>query len=138
MNAMNQDDQLLRDLFKKNEVRSTPDLTQKVMHQIDQNSKIFEYEPVISKEAWIMIGSVFSLTLIYLLSKTGGASFQVPEVLQLISESFTGLGSSLSFKTIVPKLPEIPSTILISIAALNIIGIYLIVSYKWLKGMFRP
>lgn len=137
MNAMNQDDQLLRDLFKKSEVRSTPDLTEKVMHRVDQNLKVFEYEPVISRKAWVMIGCVFSFTLIFLLLKSGGVSFETPEILMLISESFTGLGNSLSIKISTPKLPQIPSTMLISIGALNIIGIYLIVSYKWLKGMFR-
>ncbi|WP_424963305.1 hypothetical protein [Ekhidna sp.] len=139
MNAINQEEKILRDLFKAGEVQTPPCMTEKVMHKIDNNTKIFEYEPVISKKGWTVIGSAFAAILVLLIAKTGGFTIQSPELLQFISENFSGLGKILSFELDIPTLrfPEIPSTMLISIGALNIIGIYLIISYKWQKRMFR-
>lgn len=134
---MNQEDELLKGLFESSEVKPSSSITEKVMHRIDVNPKVFEYEPVISKKVWMMIGTAFGMIMIYLLLNSGSNTFEVPKLFVLLKDSFSGLGSSFSFEIKSPSLPKIPSTILIALAAINVIGIYLMISYRWGKGLFR-
>ncbi|WP_436515216.1 hypothetical protein [Ekhidna sp. To15] len=134
---MNQEDDLLKRLFEESEVQSSSSITEKVMHRIDVNPKAFEYEPVISKKVWVVLGSMFALVMAYLLFDTSANTFEVPKLFVFLQDSFSGLSDSFTFEVTKPSLPKIPSTILIAIAAINVIGIYLMISYRWVKGLFR-
>ncbi|MEP1034852.1 hypothetical protein [Ekhidna sp.] len=137
MMDMNQEDELLKGLFESSEVQPSSNITEKVMHRIDVNPKAFEYEPVISKKAWIVMGSAFAITMLYLLVNSSGVAIEAPIAFQVIKDGMIKFGTGFSFELQRPALPEIPSTLLISIAALNVIGIYLIAYIRWRKSMFR-
>ncbi|MEO9485777.1 MAG: hypothetical protein ABJG47_20135 [Ekhidna sp.] len=137
MKEMNTEDELLKRLFVEGEVEPSSNLTEKVMHRIDADQKAFEYEPVISKKAWVFMGSIFSMVMIYLMLNSGGHSFQIPEFAQVLKDNLNGLRFDFSFKYNGLSLPNIPSSLLTSLAAINVIGIYLIVIYRWRRWMFR-
>ncbi|MEP0985425.1 hypothetical protein [Ekhidna sp.] len=137
MMDMNQEDELLKRLFEESKVKSRANITEKVMHRIDVNPKAFEYEPIISKKAWVIIGSIFAITLFYLLINSSGFAFEAPEAFQLIKNKFLNIGDDLSFRLPQFRLPEIPRTMLAAIAAINVIGIYLLISVRWRKSMFK-
>ncbi len=134
---MNHEDQLLKRLFEESEVKLNTNITEKVMHRIDVNPKAFEYEPVISKKAWTVMGSVFTVTMLYLLVNSSGVAFEAPEMFQLIKNGFTNIGNNWTFEFPQLSLPSIPPTMVVAIAAINIIGIYLMISFRWRKWMFR-
>lgn len=137
---MNTEDELLKRLFKESEAHPRVNITEQVMHRIDENPKAFEYVPVIGKKAWIVIIGVFSAIMAYLLFNSSGFQFEVPTLITSISEELTRIGNSVTLEPSLPSMPEIPqipTTILISIAALNVIGIYAVISYRWRKSMFR-
>lgn len=136
-NDMNQEDQLLKDLFRKSETTPTFSISEQVMQRIDQSSEIFEYKPTIGKNAWITIGSIFSLVIIYLILQLDDVSVKSPEILSLVGSGFTKLRSSFSFDLGQIQFPETPSTLLVVVAAFNVIGIYLMISYRWSKKLFR-
>lgn len=132
---MNQEDKFLVEMFKAGADQPSQELTEKIMHRVDQ-SKVFEYQPVIGKKAWIGIGGIFVIASILLMIQSSGASIKIPEVLTLISDSFSGLGGRYSFELSLPKLPRISMPLMVSLAAFNVIGIYLMISYRWQNGMF--
>lgn len=132
------EDLLLKSLFKENAIHSPSRLTEEVMQRIEKtSSEVFEYKPIISKKVWIIMATIFSLIMIYLLIMSGGLVLETPALIELLTNSFSNLGQSFSFEIKAPRIPEIPSTILIAIAAFNVIGVYLIFSYKWRKDLFR-
>lgn len=137
MNAMNQEDELLKRLFAKSEVKPSTNMTEKVMHRIDVNPKAFQYEPIISKKSWIVMGGAFAVTMLYLLMNSTGVAYEFPTVLELVKNGIVSVGDSFSFEFTAPSLPEIPSTFLLAIAAINVIGIYILISFRWRKWMFR-
>lgn len=137
MMDINKEDELLKRLFEENEVKPSSNITEKVMKRIDINPKAFEYEPVISKKAWMVMGSAFTITMLYLLINSSGVAFETPDVLQLIGNGILSIGDGLSFEFPRLSLPEIPTTMLAAIAAINIIGIYLMISFRWRKSMFK-
>ena len=134
---IDQDDQLLRKLFQQSDFKSIPDITERVMHRIDQSSELFEYRPVIGKKAWIAMGCIFSGLIIYLLFQSGEMALQPPKLMTLLGGVFQKLGGSFSFELNQIRFPEIPSTLLIAVAAFNVIGIYLMISYRWSRRMFK-
>ncbi|MBX2873206.1 MAG: hypothetical protein KTR30_13930 [Saprospiraceae bacterium] len=136
MNAMGNEDQFLKDLFKEGESKTSLNITEKVMHRIDHSSKVFEYKPLISKRNWIVMGSLFFITLTYLIMKSEGLAISTPELIQVLNGGFLKVKDSFSLDWKPLQLPEVPSTLLIAIGAFNIIGLYLIASYKWKRGMF--
>lgn len=137
MKDMNQEDEFLKGLFKSSEVQASSDMTEKVMHRIDVNPKAFEYEPVISKKAWITIGSTFSLVMIFLLANSSGLQIDIPDFIPLLKDGLYSFSNSFSFDMSLPSLPQLSPTILIAVTALNLIGIYLIAIYRWGKWMFK-
>ncbi len=137
MNAMNQEDELLKQLFAEAEITSKSDITEQVMHRLDVNPEAFKYEPVIGKKAWIVIGSVFTLVMIYLVANSGGSSFQLPDFIQSIKGAFSNLKFNINIEYTQPSLPKIPSTILTALVALNVIGVYLIISYRWKNWLYK-
>ena len=137
---MNTKDELLKRLFRESEAQPKVNITEQVMHCIDENPKAFEYVPVISKKAWIIMAGIFSVIMAYLLFNSSGIQFEVPALITSISDELTRIGNSFTLEPSLPSMPEIPqipTTILISIAALNVIGIYAMISYRWGKSMFR-
>ncbi|WP_421764366.1 hypothetical protein [Ekhidna sp.] len=137
MMDINQEDELLKRLFEESEIKPSANITEKVMHRIDVNPKAFEYEPIISKKAWMIIGSIFAITLFYLLINSSGFAIEAPEAFQLIKNQFLNIGDGFSLELPRFSLPEIPKTMLVAIAAINVIGIYLIISFRWRKSMFK-
>ncbi len=131
------EDKLLRSFFQRSEIRATIDITEQVMHQIDTSSKLFEYRPIIGKKVWIGLAGVFVLLMAFLLSQAEGISYQTPVLFDNLSTFFAKLGSSFDFNFSLPELPKIPSTVMIVIAAINIIGVYLIITYRWSRRMFK-
>lgn len=132
------EDLLLKSLFRESELNSPSRLTEEVMQRIEKtSSEVFEYKPIISKKVWIVMATIFSLIMIYLLFMSSGLVLETPALVELLTNSFSNLGQSFRFEIKSPSIPEIPSTILIAIAAFNVIGVYLIFSYKWRKDLFR-
>ena len=134
---MNQEDQLLKDLFKSSEEMPSAGITEKVMHRIDQSFELFEYKPLISKNAWIVIGSVFFTTLIYLILLSEEMAVKTPELITIFSSGLQKVSNSFSVELGQINFPKIPSPFLIALGAFNVIGVYLIISYKWSRNMFR-
>ena len=137
MNAMNQEDELLKQLFTESEIQPHSDLTEKVMHKISPDASAFQYKPVISKKAWLVMGSVFSIIMIFLLSNSTGLQLEIPSFLPVLKDGLYSFRNSFSFDMSLPSMPHISPTILTAIAAINLIGIYLIAIYRWGKWMFR-
>lgn len=136
-NDMNQEDQLLKGLFKASETKPAFSMSERVMQHLDQSSEVFEYKPTISKNAWITMGSVFSIVIIYLILQLDDVGVKPPEIISLVGSGFTKLRSSFSFDLGQIQFPETPSTLLVVVAAFNVIGIYLMISYRWSKKLFR-
>ncbi|MEO9870252.1 hypothetical protein [Ekhidna sp.] len=134
---MSGEDQFLKTLFKESETKPVLDITEQVMQRIDKSSEVFEYQPLISKQAWVIIGGLFFGTLIYLFMQTESVAIKTPELMNVLSSGLLKVRNNFTIDWGAMQLPEIPSTLLISIAAINIIGIYLMVSYRWKRGMFR-
>ncbi len=134
---MNQEDELLKRLFAEGEIQPSSELTEKVMHRIDVDPAAFKYEPIISKKVWIILGSIFSLVMIYLVANASGTAFQVPEFVQTLKNHLTDFEFNFSIEYTQPSLPEIPSTLLTALAAINVIGVYLIISYRWRNSLFK-
>ncbi len=136
MNAMKEEDQFLKDLFKEGETKSSLDMTESVMHRIDNSSNVFEYRPLISKKAWTMIGAIFLIAFIYLLMQTESMAIKTPELIEVLNSGFLKVVNSFDLTWKPLELPQIPSTLLMALAAFNIIGVFLILSYKWKRRMF--
>lgn len=137
MKDINQEDELLKQLFAEGEIKPHAALTEKVMHRIGPDASAFQYKPVISKKAWIIMGSSFSMIMIFLLANSSGLQLEIPSLLPVLKDGLYSLGNSFSFDMSLPSMPQISPTILIAIAAINLIGIYLIAIYRWGKWMFR-
>lgn len=127
----NQQDELLKSLFKEVEVKDDLELTEKVMHQIEEipTSKASEYTPPISKTAWIIIALSFSAILAYSLVLAGSFSIDLPEYSINISQYFDQIKNSISIDVSLPELPKLSLPYLTAILAFNIIGMYFMLSY---------
>lgn len=136
-NDMNQEDEFLKALFQTSEKRPTSSMSEQVMQRIDRSSELFEYKPVITKNAWVIIGCVFSIVLIYLFLQTGDFSLKTPELITMISNGFIKLTSSFSLDLSQIEFPKIPTSILAAILAINVVGIYFMISYRWSRKIFK-
>ncbi len=132
-----QEDQLLKDFFKRSEIRPTIDITEQVMQRIDASSEVFEYRPIISRKMWVGLISAFLLLITFLAFQTGEITYQAPVLFEDFNSFITKLSASLDFKISLPELPKIPSTWTMVLVAMNVIGVYLIISYRWSRGMFK-
>ena len=137
MNAMNQEDELLKQLFAEAEVKPQTDLTEKVMHRISPDASVFEYQPVISKKVWVIIAATFGVAMFILIANSPGVQFEIPDVMPVLKDGLYSLRNSFSFDVTLPSIPEVSPIMLVVIAAINLIGIYLIAMYKWGRWMFR-
>ncbi|MFY0653537.1 MAG: hypothetical protein JXQ96_15950 [Cyclobacteriaceae bacterium] len=135
-NSMESEDQFLRDLFQSNDTRPSVDFTELVTKQIDQGTELFKYKPPIASKTWVVIGSSFAVLLIYLIVQASTPTWQASEVYQFMKNGFFAVGNGLAIDFSGMQLPEIPTPILMAIGALNVIGVYLMVSYRWARGMF--
>lgn len=134
----NQEDDLLRNLFKESTTRSEERLTEKVMQRIDQSSEVFQYKPIISKRIWLwMSGGVLVLLLISYFSSSSWTFREAPDFLPLLGQAFDKVTHSFSFDPSKISLPVLSPVALVSISALNIIGVFLIVTYRWGNWMFK-
>ncbi len=130
------ENEFLKDLFqcgKETEV----EITSKVMQRIEKSSELFEYQPVISKKVWIIMGSFFTLTIFYLLMQSQTNMINYPALLTSIGNGYSMLKTNLTFNWSGFKIPAINSSVLIAIMAFNVIGVYLIFSYRWSRGIFK-
>ena len=138
MTDMNQEDELLKGLFESSEIQAPSDITERVMHRIDVNPKAFEYQPLISKKVWMIMGGAFAMIMIYLLWNSGSNPIELPKVAVWLKDSFSGIGNNFNIKSpSLPQLPQIPSTMLIALAAINVIGVYLMISFRWGRRIFK-
>ena len=134
---LNHEDAFLKGLFQEHATKPDSDITGKVMQRIEQSSEVFEYKPLISQKAWVMIGSAFVVAISYLIIKSEGIVIETPTLINLIGNGLGDLGNSFQVKWSIPQLPEIPMPLLVSFAAFNIIGVYLMISFKWSRRMFK-
>ena len=138
MDTRDQEDELLKSLFRESASRSESGITEHVMKHIDQSSEVFEYKPVIGKKAWGLIVCGFLGLMLFALFYSGNlVLIETPELLSILSSGFTKLQLSFSLDLGNIRIPKPPATILLSIVAFNVIGVFLIVSYKWNGWMFR-
>lgn len=130
------EDQLLKDLFKQSS--SVPDetLREKILEKVTIKKEAVEYEPVISRKAWIMILSGLSGLMVFLFSFNQ-------------SESFRDIGSGWfsnrvdwQFPTgfldrwLEFSLPQLSLPIAGSMIILIIFGLYFMLSFKWFRKYF--
>ncbi len=130
------ENRFLKDLFRDN-LKTKIEITPKVMQRIEKSSEIFEYRPVISKSAWIIIGTIFIVTLVYLIMQFETNTINYPELITSIGNGFSKMRNSLFFDVSEFNFPIINSFVLIAIMSFNIIGIYLIFSYRWSRRLFK-
>ena len=130
------DDQQLKDLFMQHAAEQESSMTERIMVSIDKSSKIFEYQPLISKKAWIAVGASFLFAMVYLFLQLETIPIKTPELLNILSDGIIDVANSFKFQPIQINWPNIPSTIWLAVAAFNIIGIYLIISFKWSRKIF--
>lgn len=132
------EDQLLKSLFKQSEAEVPAHLTEKVMQRIDKaNATVFEYQPVINKRGWVIISGITAFTMLFVYFYSSGFVMEMPAILDNALSNLFELDGLFNFELKALSLPKIPPTLLVTLAAFNVIGIYLIVSYKWRKQLFR-
>lgn len=134
------EDIILRNLFSTSEVNSKVDLTEVIMKRIDESNQLFEYSPIISKKVWIWLGVGFVSLITFLLTQTESWKLQSPQVLEKtdlflekVRNSFR-LDWGFSYQL---NLVELQSTYLIALIAFIIIGVYLMISLRMNRGIFR-
>ena len=130
---MQEDDQLLRELFQRSESRPGNDLKEKIMREITAKQAVFEYQPVISKRVWIALAVGFVSLMVFLFSYSGAGVD--PELLSYFKEwSFPtlDLNAKMSF-----SLPDLPDTFMLGLLAVIVFGIYYILSFSVLKKYHR-
>lgn len=136
-NLTDQEDKLIRDLFKKSNTQPAVNMTELVIQRIDKSSEVFKYKPIISKNAWVLIGFGFSVLMILLIYQTSNMSLQTSAFIQLMEQGYTKFHFNFEMDLSHVQLPKIPNTLLIVIGAFNVIGVYLMISYKWTRRIFR-
>lgn len=132
----NLQDHLLKDLFRKSEIIPTAELKEQIMLNIvQQKSSELEYEPVISRKTWWIIGTGFISLLVYLLigfkGSSGKSYFDFDWSALDFSESvnwFTKL--NIAFDEVHLQLPELHFTTLASLSAIMVMGISFIITYR--------
>ncbi len=132
-NDMQEDDQVLRELFQRSESLPGNDLKEKIMQEITAKQAVFEYQPVISKRVWIMLAIGFFSLIVFLLSYGRGGID--PKWLNYFS---TWSFPTFDFSTDVNlSLPDLPDTFTMGLLAIIVFGVYYILSFSVLKKYHR-
>lgn len=128
-----EDDQLLRELFQRCESRPGDDLKEKIMLEIAAKQAVFEYQPVISRKVWIILAIGFVSLMVFLLSY--GSVGIDPEWLDYFTTwNFPALDMSLDMSL---NLPELPGTFNTGLLAVIVFGVYYMLSISVLKKYHR-
>ena len=124
-------DQFLKTLFKEVEVKEELSITEKVMQQIQElpAPEPITYEPPISRKAWVLIGSLVALIVVFSMVMESSFSFNLTSYLNSFSGWFGQLGNRISIGFTLPELPSISSHYLTAVLAFNVIGMYFMYSY---------
>lgn len=122
-------EKLLKDLFQKSS--SLPDemLKQRILELVTSKQEVFEYEPVISRKAWIVIVLGISAVLISLFLYEYSSSIEISSNLwyqRLTDWSFALQLPELTFSM---DLSQIPSSIVMALVAVIICGVYFMISF---------
>lgn len=132
-NDMQEDDQLLRELFQRSESLPGNDLKEKIMREVNAKQAVFEYQPVISRKVWIILAIGFVSLMVFLLSYDR-VSID-PEWLDYFTTwSFPAVDVSLDMSL---SLPDLPDTFTMGLLAVIVFGIYYILSISVLKKYHR-
>ena len=131
MKEQNQQDEFLHSLFKEVEVKEDLGITEKVMHQIQENPSLstIAYKPPISKLGWTIIISVFVGLLSYAFLHESSFAVELPTYAVDLSVFLNQLKNSFSLNPTLPTLPSLSVPYLAAILAFNVAGMYFILSY---------
>ena len=133
---MEREDELLRNLFSQGKSDPSQDITENVMKAIQESSKVYEYHPVIGKRVWILLALCFGVSMMYLLAQTKGIAIKIPGMINSIGLFFGKLTGSFKL-SLDFQLPQIHSTYLLALSAIIIIGVYLMISLKVNRRIFK-
>lgn len=136
MKSKEQEEEFLNKLFVESERQAEVDITERVMHQISLNSEVFEYRPIIGRKAWTGIAVLFVLSIIYLMPLSSAWTLPIPSYLTSIGTFLRQVPASFQFDWSIPQLPEVSTTGLVILVALNVIGVYLI-GYRWTRKLIN-
>ena len=132
-NDMQEDDQLLRELFHRSESLPSDDLKKKIMQEVNAKQAVFEYQPVISRKVWIILAIGFVSLMVFLLSY--GRVGIDPEWLDYFTTwSFPAVDLSIDLSL---SLPDLPDTFIMGLLAIIVFGVYYILSFSVLKKYHR-
>lgn len=137
MKSMEREDEILKSFFKENIPLPESDITSSVMKQIDLSSKKFQYQPIIGSKMWALIAVVFMALMLLALPTSNGVLLKTPSFILKIGSAFSGLINAISLSGISLHIPNVSPTFVVTLASFNIIGVYLMVSYRWSSWMFR-
>lgn len=131
---LNSEDKLLKELF--HQTAKVPDgrMKEQIMRSIEIRPT-FEYEPVISKKAWWVIGSLFLSTIAFLFLGYKGEGGKPYFDLEWPSLDFSALSEWSAkltgvFNGFSLQLPEVSSIVVAALAAIMLAGVAFVVSYK--------
>ena len=128
----NQQDKFLHAFFKDAEVKEDLGITERIMHQIQQNpipSKT-TYTPTIGKPVWLAIACSFVGILMYALVKEMSFAFAMPTYMTSFSTLFNQLKSSFHLDFALPSFPSLSMPYLTVLLVFNIVGMYFMMSYR--------
>ena len=130
MKQENQQDHLLKSLFKEAEIHDKLAITELVMHDIQEVPipKKIEYKAPISKTTWLIVGSVCVLMVMYSFLLENTIRLDVPSTSLNIQEYAHRITNS--FKVSIPSLPSLSLPFLAAIFAFNVGGMYFILTYR--------
>ncbi len=124
----NNDDRLLKDLFQQSLTTSPPGLSEEVMKRIEENSKVFRYEPIIKPWIWWSTSGLFAAIMVYLFVQLEGGSFSLFPAYEMIDFVVTdGAAWFLSLITGI-RLPELPGLYVITMIIFIVSGFSLMFS----------
>ena len=129
--GFNPENDLLKDLFQQSAQEPDTGLKDQIMQSVEHPS-VFKYEPVIGVKAWWAISGLFLCTVAYLLFWYRGNSGQPYFNLDYPSFDLVNFENWTSriFHGVSFQLPDVSITIISALAAMMLIGVSFVVSYK--------
>jgi len=130
-NDMHEDDELLKELFQRSESQPGDDLKQKIMQEITVKKEVFEYQPVISKRVWRVLGSSFAALMVFLFNYNRHDGLTIINKENFINLFDWDIPSGLFNGWFEIHLDQIPSSFFVALIAFIVVGLYLIVSMSF-------
>ena len=127
------DDKMLKDLFQRSSTIPDESLGERILEKVAVNTAIYEYEPVISKSAWIAIISGLVCLMIYLFTYDSTTSLEAFEESWELRDF--GMLSNL-FNGVEFSFPEFSSSFMFGLLAIITFGLYFILSFGWFNNPF--